>query len=69
MTKTNYKTLCGKLALALIDMLEQHTSSDSSLKLNDDGLSSNENAISTLWELGVIKDNKIDFNKLNELTK
>lgn len=62
-----------ELAIALIDMLEQHTGSGENGELFDDGLSANENAIGALHKIGVIdyKNGKtfINFDKLNNLNK
>lgn len=60
-----------ELAIALIDMLEQHASTGFDGELFDDGLSANENAIGVLHRIGVIdyKDGKnfINFEKLEKL--
>lgn len=60
-----------ELAIALIDMLEQHAGSGENGELFDDGLSANENAIGALHRIGVIdyKDGKnfINLEKLEKL--
>lgn len=59
------------LAVALIDMLEQHARTGSDGQLFDDGLSANEGAIDALWKIGIInqKEGKdfINFEKLEQL--
>lgn len=61
------------LAIALIDMLEQHAPSGKEGELFDDGLSANENAISELYKLGIveIKNGRIfiNFKKLESYAK
>ena len=61
------KELLYKSAIAIIDLLEQHTDSEAGLNLIDHGLSANEHAISFLKDIKVVKDNRINFDKLEQL--
>lgn len=69
----NAQEVLYELAIALIDMLEQHAGTSHDGQLFDNGLSANERAIDALRQIGVINTeegkNFINFDKLEQLKK